>query len=78
MATTNTNQIGNQRRRLPKLSAPDPVGPSSDETPRTASGEESARQRRRAQQRLNRQRTPSGSEALSPPSKEVSLFFLFF
>ncbi|CAF1563276.1 unnamed protein product [Rotaria magnacalcarata] len=74
MATTGTGQGVNQRRRLPKLTAADPVGGSSDETPRTATSDESARQRRRAQQRLNRQQTPSGSEAISPPpSKELHL-----
>ncbi|CAF4250420.1 unnamed protein product, partial [Rotaria magnacalcarata] len=48
MATTGTGQRVNQRRRLPKLTAADPVGGSSDETPRTATSDESARQRRRA------------------------------
>ncbi|CAF2927966.1 unnamed protein product [Rotaria sp. Silwood2] len=74
MATTGTGQGGNQRRRLPKLTPAEPVGGSSDETPRTATSEDSARQRRRAQQRLIRQRTPNGREIVSPPAaKELSL-----
>ncbi|CAF3457668.1 unnamed protein product [Rotaria sp. Silwood1] len=74
MATTSTGQGGNQRRRLPKLIPPEPAGVSSEETPRTVTSEDSARQRRRAQQRLIRQQTPDGRETVSPPAvKELPL-----
>jgi hypothetical protein len=68
MATTGTNQGENQRRRLPKLTVPNPVGASSDETPRTVTSDHSARQRRRARQQSAREKTPNGREIVSPPS----------
>jgi hypothetical protein len=74
MATTGTSQGGNQRRRLPKLTTPNPVGGSSDETPRTVASDDSARQRRRAKQQLVRQQTPNGRDTVSPPAdKEFPL-----
>ncbi|CAF0935272.1 unnamed protein product [Rotaria sordida] len=74
MATTGTGQGGNQRRRLPKLTAAEPVGESSSETPRTVTSDENARQRRRAKQRLIHQQTPNGRETVSPPAaKELPL-----
>lgn len=72
MATTGTSQGETPRRRLPKLTPPNPVGGSSDETPRTVASDDSARQRRRAQQQLARQQTPNGREIVSsPPTKDV-------
>ena len=63
-----------QRRRLPKLLPPEPVGVSSDETPRAGTSDESARQRRRNQQRIARERTPDSAEILSPiPKREVKI-----
>lgn len=73
MATTGTGQGDAARRRLPKIPSSEPVGLSSDETPRTVTSDESARQRRRRA----RQQTPNGRETLSPiplppPTKNVS------
>ena len=68
MATNET------RRRLPKLPSANPIVASSDETPRTVTSDESARQRRRSKQQLARQQTPTGRETVSPSSaKEVQL-----
>ncbi len=75
MATTGTNPGGTPRRPLPKLTSPNPPGGSSDETPRTGIGDDSARQRRRARQQLARQQTPNGQETVSPPPvKDVILY----
>ncbi len=69
METTGATQGQPQRRRLPKLTVPtNPAGASSDETPRTVTSDESARQRRRIQQQLARQHTPNGRETVSPPA----------
>ena len=71
MATNET------RRRLPKLPSTNPIVASSDETPRTVTSDESARQRRRSKQQLARQQTPTGRETVSPSSaKEVQLNWL--
>jgi hypothetical protein len=76
MATTSTGRDEGQRRRLPRLLPPDPVGGSSDETPRTVLSDDSARQRRRTQQKLARQQTPNGRETVSPPAvKDVISFY---
>ncbi len=75
MATTGTSQGEYQRRRLPKLTVTNPVGGSSDDTPRTVASDESARQRRRTQQQISRQQTPNGREIVSPPAvKDVILY----
>lgn len=78
MATTGTSQGDNSKRRLPKLPSPNPVGASSDETPRTVASDESARQRRRNKQLLARQQTPDGRQSSSPSrAKEVKYTFGF-
>lgn len=74
MATTGINQGETQRRRLPKLSTSNPPGISSDETPRTARSDDSARQRRRNQQQVTRQQTPTGRETSSPPTVKQFIF----
>lgn len=72
MATAGTSQGTNAARPLPKLRSPTPAGASSDETPRTAASDGSARQRRRTQQQISREKTPNGRETITPsPSKEV-------
>ncbi|CAF1278833.1 unnamed protein product [Adineta ricciae] len=74
MATASSSQGETQRRRLPKLTPPNPVSASSDETPRTTTGEDTARERRRARQRLAHEGTPDGREIASPPTvKDTSL-----
>lgn len=66
----------NAARPLPKLRSPNPPGASSDETPRTVASDGSARQRRRAQQQVAREKTPNGRETVSPsPAKEVMRYF---
>jgi hypothetical protein len=76
MATTGTSQGEPQRRRLPKLTVPNPIGGSSDETPRTVTSDESARQRRRTQQQIARQQTPNGRETVSPPAVKDVISYL--
>lgn len=77
MATSGTSQAANTGRPLPKVRSPNPPGASSDETPRTVTGDGSARQRRRAQNQTTREKTPSGRETVSPsPAKEVIILIL--
>ena len=65
MAAANPNQGLARPRPLPKLIPLDPPGESSEDTPRTVNSDESARQRRRTQQRLARLPTPDGRESES-------------
>ena len=88
MATPTSDRPESQRRRLPKLIPSEPAAGSSDDTPRTAMSDESARQRRRTQQRLARQQTPDLKETVLPPMRQdviqtfirdlPEIYFFFF
>lgn len=70
MATRSSSRDETPRRPLPKLVPLEPAAGSSDDTPRTGRSEDSARQRRRAQQRLIRDSTPEVDESVSRPAKK--------
>ena len=77
MATANTSQDRNPRRRPQRITSADPVGGSSDDTPGTITSDTNARQRRRAQQRLARRKTNDDDTPSPLAANHVNHFFIF-
>ena len=75
MATLSSGRDETPRRPLPRLVPIEPAPASSDETPRTGRSEDSARQRRRANQRLIRDSPPEMDEPTTRRAKKDVIDF---